>query len=80
MPKFAGKWLCFKFYTKGLLCTPLPGITCYFTHVNLAQPNTWNNTTLQPILDFLAFPDTAMLGLTLTQAGIQALAIGPLAN
>ena len=71
-PKIAGKWLCFKFCTEGLFCTPPPGITCYFTHVDLAQPHTWNNTTLRPILDFLALPDSTTLGLSLTPAGVQA--------
>jgi len=79
-PKIAGKWLCFKLCTEGLLCTLPPGIMCYFTHVDLAQQNMWNNTTLWPIIDFLALLDSAMLGLSLTPARVQASSMPPLTN
>jgi len=53
-PKCSGKWLCYKFCTEGLMCQLGPSLVCGFTHVDLAQPNTWNSTTLQPIINFLA--------------------------
>jgi len=77
MPKISGKWLCFKFCTEGLSCRVLSGRQCMFTHVDLSQPRTWNRDTLQPITEFLTKPDVRPLGLSLTPAGVRAIAQPP---
>jgi len=71
-PNISGKWLCFKFCTKGLFCQPNLGQTCDFTHVDLAQPNPWNRSTLSSLIAFMAQPSIPALGITLTQASDQA--------
>jgi len=68
-PNISGKWLCFKFCTEGLSCQPPPGRPCDFTHVDLAQPNPWNRSTLSPLIAFMAQPGIPELGITLTPAG-----------
>jgi len=57
---------------EGLLCqTPL-GQEYHFTHVDLSQLNTWNGTMLCPVTEFLAQAWVTVVGLSLTQAGVQA--------
>jgi len=71
-PTIAGKYLCFKFCTKGLFCWVTTGRQCMFTHVDLAQPCIWNRDNLKPLTEFLAKPDVHPLGLSLTPAGVRA--------
>jgi len=71
-PSISGKWLSFKFCNEGLFCQPSPGQTCTFTHVDLAQPNPWNSTSLSPLVAFMAQPGIPALGITLTPAGKRA--------